>query len=194
MMVDFTSWIGADDSDNVINSIKIALEKMYTVTFSYYNRQGTEQLEGVEPQRMVFKASHWYVQAYLPQTQNYRLFKLRKMYSVTIEDTPFNHRPLPHPFSEFTNQMRAKTFSIQLLIKASALNRMLDYCTMNNITYLGEERYQVSLPFIDDDYGYGILMSFGDSLRCLEPEHVRLELIQRMNKATQQYTDTQKKL
>ncbi|WP_458463126.1 helix-turn-helix transcriptional regulator [Paenibacillus sp.] len=188
MMVDFTSWMGVDDSDTVIQSIKLALEKMYTLAFSYYNRKGTEQLQGVEPQRLVFKASYWYVQAYLPQTQSYRLFKLRKMYAVTVEETPFTQRILPHPFSDFTNQMRARTFPIKVLINSSALNRMLDYCTMQHITDLGDERYQVDLPFIDDDYGFGILMSFGSSLRCLEPEHVRLELIQRMNAATEQYT------
>ncbi|PQP83192.1 YafY family transcriptional regulator [Paenibacillus sp. PCH8] len=188
MMVDLTSWIGVNDSDAVIQSIQLALEKMYTLAFSYYNRKGNEQLQGVEPQRLVFKASHWYVQAYLPQTQNYRLFKLRKMYAVRVEDTPFTQRIAPHPFSDFTNQMRARTFPIKLLINSSALNRMLDYCTMDHITDLGDEQYQVNLPFIDDDYGFSILMSFGSSLRCVEPEHVRLELMHRMEKAIQQYT------
>lgn len=41
--------------------------------------------------------------------------------------------------------------------------------------------------FIDDDYGYGILMSSGHQCICLEPEYVRKEMIQRMKKIVNSY-------
>lgn len=83
--------------------------------------------------------------------------------------------------------MGYKTIPVKLLIDSSALHRMLDYCTMDDVAEAGNGKYTVSLNFVDDDYGYGILMSFGDKLVCIEPDFVRLELMKRLDDALRQY-------
>jgi len=34
----------------------------------------------------------------------------------------------------------------------------------------------VNFPFIENDYYYDILLSFGDKCECLEPPHIRAEM------------------
>lgn len=137
---------------------------------------------------MCLKAK-WYLQAYLPANQAYRLFKLRRIYNVHVETDTYTSRVLPHPFEDFTSRMGGKTFPIKLLIVSSALHRMLDYCTMDDVTEADNGKYMVNLNFVNDDYGYGILMSFGNKLICIEPDYVRLELIKRLDGALSQYAD-----
>ncbi|WP_340005782.1 WYL domain-containing protein [Paenibacillus sp. FSL K6-0276] len=69
----------------------------------------------------------------------------------------------------------------------SILDRMLDYCGEENITPLGNGEFYAYLDFIEDDYGYGILMSFGDKCQCIEPEHVRNEMKRRLKDSIRAY-------
>lgn len=94
---------------------------------------------------------------------------------------------MPHPFEDFTSRMSHKTFPIKLLIDSSALYRMLDYCTMDDVVEADSGKYIVNFNFVDDEYGYGILMSFGNKLARIEPDDVRLELMKRLDDDLSQY-------
>ncbi|MGE5422476.1 MAG: YafY family transcriptional regulator, partial [Ignavibacteriales bacterium] len=39
----------------------------------------------------------------------------------------------------------------------------------------------VSFPFIENEYYYNILFSFGDKCECLEPLHIRTEMKRRIH-------------
>jgi predicted DNA-binding transcriptional regulator YafY len=69
---------------------------------------------------------------------------------------------------------------IKIRIHKSVMDRVLDYCTFENLTPDGDEHYIVSFPFIEKDYYYNILFSFGDKCECLEPLHIRMEMKRRI--------------
>lgn len=58
---------------------------------------------------------------------------------------------------------------------------------MDDVVEADNGKYMVNLNFVDDEYGYGILMSFGDKLTCIEPDDVRPELMKRLDDALLQY-------
>ncbi|MEG7793086.1 YafY family transcriptional regulator, partial [Listeria monocytogenes] len=62
---------------------------------------------------------------------------------------------------------------IKIRIHQSIIDRVLDYCSYENFHPDGEEHYIVSFPFIENEYHYDILLSFGDKCECLEPLHIR---------------------
>lgn len=45
---------------------------------------------------------------------------------------------------------------------------------------VGEEQraFDVDFPFVDDDFGYELLLSFGNKCECLEPVEVREKMIE----------------
>jgi predicted DNA-binding transcriptional regulator YafY len=53
---------------------------------------------------------------------------------------------------------------------------VLDFCSYESFTPDDDAHYIVSFPFIENDYYYDILMSFGDKCECLEPPHIRAEM------------------
>lgn len=187
MMFDLSAWIGRKDSNEVLNTVKSIMEKKHTLSFSYIGHRGKENLQGIEPHRLVYKDSQWYLQGYSPVKRSFRLFKLRRMYCIQSEAGAFNYRMLPHPFSDFTDRMSKKTVKIKLLIDSSAVDRILDYCTLEDLVDVGEEKFAVTYNFIADDYGYGILMSFGNKLTCIEPDYIRVELHKRLKDSLEQY-------
>lgn len=49
--------------------------------------------------------------------------------------------------------------------------------------------YLVNYPFIERDYYYDILLSFGDKCECLEPGHVREEIKRRIQSMASLYRE-----
>lgn len=59
---------------------------------------------------------------------------------------------------------------------------MIERCGEDNVQAYGEDKFIVDFPFVADDFGYNILMGFGDKCECLSPENIRIELIKRIKK------------
>lgn len=78
---------------------------------------------------------------------------------------------------------------ITLRIHKSILERVLDYCDDKDIYSGGAEHFIVHYPLIENDYYYGILLSFGDKCECLEPPHVRAEMKRRTEAIAALYKD-----
>ena len=141
----------------------------------------------LEPHRLLLKENHWYVQGYCLKRQQFRVFKLSRISELERMEDCFVMREIPLAFSEFTDNMSRKMQKIKLQLDHSILDRMLDYCGEENITPLGNGEFYAYFDFIEDDYGYGILMSFGDKCQCIEPEHVRNEMKRRLNDSIKAY-------
>ena len=55
----------------------------------------------------------------------------------------------------------------------------------------GDDYFIVQFPFIENEYHYDILLSFGDKCECLEPPHIRAEIKRRLQNATKLYCKEQ---
>ena len=70
---------------------------------------------------------------------------------------------------------------IKIRIHKSVMDRVLDFCSYDHFTPDGDEHYIVTLPFIENEYYYNILLSFGDKCECLGPVHVCREMKRRIH-------------
>ncbi|MNJ05272.1 hypothetical protein D3C73_1664840 [compost metagenome] len=59
---------------------------------------------------------------------------------------------------------------------------MLELCGEEQVEACGEHRYLVRFPFTENDFGYNMLLQMGDKCECLDPPHVRDELVRRIRK------------
>lgn len=58
---------------------------------------------------------------------------------------------------------------ITLRVHRSILDRVLDYCCYQDVSPDADDYYIVRFPFIENDYYYDIILSFGDRCECLAP-------------------------
>ena len=70
---------------------------------------------------------------------------------------------------------------IKLRIHKAVMDRVLDFCSYEDFSPEGDEYYIVSFPFIEKEYYYNMLLSFGDKCECLEPFHIRTEIKRRIH-------------
>lgn len=166
--------------------IKRALDQQKVLTFAYINSLTAQTHRTVEPYKLLFKDNAWYLQGYCLQKAAFRVFKLSRITELKVAQSFTALRTPPVVFQSFSEAMTKKTIPIKLLINQAVLSQFLDLCGPENIEAVNETSYYAYFDFIEDDYGYGILLSFGDKCVCLEPAHVRQEMMNRLRSAYQQ--------
>ncbi len=98
-----------------------------------------------------------------------------------MQEEFFTPRDYQKPQLDFTDILATMQTIIKIRIHKSVMDRVLDYCTYEHFTPDGDEQYIVSFPFIENEYNYNILFSFGDKCECLEPLHIRAEMKRRIH-------------
>ena len=77
-----------------IEMLKRAIDTKHILSFQYYYEKG-EAKRCIEPYRLVFKWSSWYVFGFCLDRQAYRLFKLNRLWNLQINGETFAERKIP---------------------------------------------------------------------------------------------------
>ena len=180
IFIDLSPWMGNRNIQPYLEIIKTALQESRLLTFEYADRYGNKSERTAEPYQLVLKGSHWYWQGYCHKRNDFRLFKLSRMSNLQIQAEFFTPRDYQKPQLDFSDILATLQTPIKLRIHKSVMDRVLDYCTYEQFSPDGDEHYLVSFPFIENEYYYNILFSFGDKCQCLEPLHIRTEMKRRI--------------
>lgn len=178
--IDLSPWMGNRNIQPYLEIIKTALQESKLISFRYAGRSGNKMERTVEPYQLVLKNSHWYLQAYCLEKKDFRLFKLSRMADLQTQEEYFVARVYQKPQLDFADILETIQIEIKIRIHKSLMERVLDYCAFEHFMPDGTEHYIVNYPFIENDYCYNMLFSFGDKCECLEPLHVRDELRRRI--------------
>lgn len=174
--IDLSQWIGYRNVQAYLEIIKIALQENKLLSFEYADRHGNKTEREAEAHQIVLKGNHWYFQGYCYKRNDFRLFKLARISNLKLENIFFTPRNYQKPLLDFTDILATIQIKIKLRIHKSVKDRVLDYCMYEHFSPDGDEYYIVTFPFIENEYYYNILLSFGDKCECLEPLHIRTEL------------------
>ena len=98
-----------------------------------------------------------------------------------MQEEIFTPRDYEKPFIGFAEILETMQTEIKIRIHKSVMDRVLDFCTYEHFSPDGDAYYIVSFPFIENEYYYNILMSFGDKCECLEPLHISEEMKRRVH-------------
>lgn len=93
-----------DDLAAKLERIKSAIEASRCISFHYYYEKG-EADKLIEPCQIVFKWSDWYVFGFCRQRQDFRLYKLRRLWNLQIAQETFSPREIPEEKRRFGSHM-----------------------------------------------------------------------------------------
>lgn len=174
--IDLGSWSGNKNIQPYLQMIKDALENCKLISFEYIAHHGNKTVRIVEPYQLVLKSSHWYFYGYCYNRNDYRLFRLSRMSDLRMEQENFVPRDYQRPILDFEKIIETLQTEIIIRIHKSMLDRVLEFCTYDHFLPDDDEHYIVNFPFIENEYYYDILLSFGDKCECLGPLHVRAKM------------------
>lgn len=187
VLIDLSPWFGERNVNHNLEIIKVALEESRLISFTYIDGHSIKTERKAEVYQLVLKGRAWYVQTFCLTKNDFRLFRLSRMTVLTLLDEKFLPRKYQKPVLDFEETAKKMQTVIKLRVHKSILDRLLEFCDFDCIKADGEEYYLAEYPFIERDYYYDMLLSFGDKCECMEPPHVREELKKRIERLGRVY-------
>lgn len=185
--VDHTPWFGNKNLRVDIDDIKTALNEKRFISFDYSDQRDKKSKRKIEPYRLVLKNSNWYLQGYCITRQDFRTFKLSRLSSFELHEENFTPREFDYKALDSSDKFEKNRITIKLLVDVSLREFMIEFCGEENVKSCENNKLLVNFPFIEDELWYSNLLRFGDKCECLEPEHVRLEVIRRIENLMKNY-------
>lgn len=187
--IDFSHWTWNRNVELDLDIIKIALQENKLLSFEYINHKGEQTRRQVEPYQLVLKSSQWYLQSFCLMRNDYRLFKLTRILNLKANEINFIPKSYKRPFLDTAEILLKRQVTIKLRIHKSIMERVLDYCDYRSFLLDDDNHYIVNFPFIENDYHYGIILSFGTQCECLYPPQVRSKLKDKIDSLVKLYSN-----
>lgn len=173
MVIDLSSFY-KDDLSSKIDCIKQAMKESKCITFHYCYSKG-EADKQIEPYIIVFKWSDWYVFGFCKQRQDFRMYKLRRMWDLQITDEPFIVRNVPDEKKQFGSNM-TDDYVINAVYDASVKYRLVEEYGHDSFKELEDGSLYTEWGFTSPDDAVGWFLSFGSKVKVLAPS----EMVERM--------------
>lgn len=181
--VDFSRWGSAAQEQEKFSVIKWAVLHHQLLEITYVGSNGQRGIRRVEPLKLLYKGSAWYLQAYCREKEDFRLFKISRILGYTLLEETFAVRAAPAT----ETPPPANLQPVVLHFTAAVAYRVYDEFAPEQITVLedGSLLAAAELPF--DSWLVGYVLSFGVELEVLEPQLLRQEAARQARKICEQY-------
>lgn len=166
MIIDLASFY-KDDLSEKIECIKDAIEKSKCITFHYcYDKGESDKL--IEPYLIVFKWSSWYVFGYSKERCDFRMYKLRRLWDLSITDETFTFRDIPEERRHFGSHMTDDCI-ICAVYDASVKYRLVEEYGHNAFTEKEDGTLYTEWGFKSLSSAVEWFLSFGDKVKVVSP-------------------------
>ncbi|QDY82060.1 YafY family transcriptional regulator [Paenibacillus polymyxa] len=196
-IVDHSGWGNQAVQEAKLKKVKEALSQACTLAFTYRNAEGTRTERNVEPHTLVLKGQQWFVYAYCPDREQFRLFKLSRMSEPVVTETSFIRRDLSYEVLPWNEGRMAPSRAVQpftLQFNRNSRHLAEDWFGVEALTEQEEGIYTVSVPFPEDAWLYGFILSLGPDVIVKEPAHLRDKIHQMALRIASNYEAGQKLL
>ncbi len=186
--VDFGLWGDGEKESVLFELIKSAILEKKVVRFAYA-ATGREMKERVvEPLKLVFKASNWYLYAYCRLREDYRFFKLKRMRDVELISEKFE-RQSPKKILQNENSYQSGE-SVKVLLKfdkQAAFRAMDDFseCEMQD-----DGSVSVSCEYMVGEWLTDIVIGYGEHCEVISPQWLRDEMEEKLCRMVERYACT----
>ena len=182
--IDFSSWNGYGLERENFFVLKEAVLSKREVSFEYSNTKGEIAVRRVEPLKLCYKGSSWYLYAYCMDKKAERFFKLKRIKVVELSDRIF-YRDAPPAI--FNNNIfhTDKFIKLKMKISQKAAYRIYDEFSVYQKNDDGTFTAEINFP--EGPWLFSYLASFGEEAEVLEPEAIRKMLAEKLINISKKY-------
>ncbi len=157
-----------------IAAIKKAALERHTISFLYYSQKVESQRE-IEPYRLVFKWSSWYVWGYCLEKKAFRLFKLNRLWQLTDTGHCFPPRTISEDKLNFDNYFALEPIHLTAVFRQSEKHRLIDEYGVDCYSVQENGMLRLEREFVSYHHMREWILSFGDKVSVLKPEELELD-------------------
>ena len=170
---DLSRWGSSGQENEVFQLLRQAIWSRHAVRFIYSDPNETAHPRQVLPARLVFLDRAWHLQGYDVEKEDYRIFRLSRILSLSISEDVFR-RKLSAPDIDPSGNI-PPLFRVEAILKFSPnmAHRVFDEFASAGISQQSDGSLLVSAVFPEDGQLYTYLLSFGPGMEVLSPLSLR---------------------
>lgn len=157
-----------------IELIKKAISKRRCLSFHYYYNKG-EADKLIEPYRIYFMWSDWYVFGYCKQRQDFRLYKLRRLWNLQLSEEGYEVRSIPSEKLKFGSHM-TDDYYVTAIYDSSVKYKLVEEYGPDSFTLLDNGQLYAKWGFHSAEDALPWFLSMGDKVTVIEPP----EMVEKM--------------
>jgi len=159
-----------------------AVSEQQLLEFEYNNTKGEHTKRIVEPMTLIFKGYAWYLFAYCRLKKDYRLFRLSRMRNPLILSESFHRKNQSYEDTFQGDPNSDQIVHLKLQFSPDVRVQVEDFFEPDQIRYLKNGSMRVNIDFPEDNWVYSFLLSYGEHVKVLSPEHIRAILFEKAKK------------
>lgn len=175
-----TNWIEVDFSDwsyqngEIFSKLKAAIIERRVIEFDYFNASGEQSRRRVEPIQLWFKSKSWYFKAFCLAKNDLRTFRLTRIRNLVISDEVFPVRDLLASVTQ-NQPIKEPLPDVQLILKIAPERtyRVYDEFCQDSVKRNDDGSFTVTVTWPENEWVYATILSYGEHIEVLEPEHIR---------------------
>lgn len=183
--IDFSTWTKSGAGKHNFQLLQSAIWKSRIVSFSYYSGKGEQTKRIIEPHKLVFKTSDWYLYGYCTLRKDFRFFKLTRIRDLKLQDAEFMRETPEHIF-ERSDEFEMKTVQVTLLFDAGMSHEVYEKFD-EEVSEQEDGSLLVTTILPDNELLYSYVLSCRERVEVLSPPYVRDNVRKRVGKMLEIY-------
>ena len=185
--IDFSSFGSQEKEKEKFSSLQYAIINKYVVSFDYFTAELKQNNRTIEPVRLIFKSSAWYVYGYCRFKKAFRLFRASRIKNLIILDEKFV-REVPTESTTKTNyEEHYEMIPFVLKFSPKISYQLFDEYGEDCMTMDDDGNYLVSYEYADNDWLIRHLLSFGKYVEIIEPNYMKERMRAEIDKVLENY-------
>lgn len=184
IIIDLASHYKTSLSDKIAD-LKTGIREKRIVCFDYYSEKGVSA-RSIEPYYIIFKWSSWYLFGYCKKRNDFRLFKLNRMWDLVLTDELFKPRTIPYEKGSIGDCF-ADNSKITIIFDRSVEHLVIDTYGPNNYVITEDGKIKLTIGFTNRDYIINWILGFGEKARVTQPRDIALEIKRKAEKIIKNY-------
>ncbi|MDK2866520.1 MAG: hypothetical protein PWP51_2544 [Clostridiales bacterium] len=171
-----------------IETIQAAIEARFEIVFTYYNHAG-ERVVTLDPYLIVFQWSSWYVLGVDHASNDFKLYKLNRLWQLACTDRQYAVKAIPQDKLAFHRYFTDEINAV-IIFEESVKHRLVESYGPNSFTADENHKLRFECSFTNEAYLIEWVLSFGDQAVLLEPPAIRETIKTKLQKMMTVYTET----
>ncbi|WP_433945845.1 helix-turn-helix transcriptional regulator [Paenibacillus sp. SN-8-1] len=162
---------------DVLPLLRTAIMQRNIIRFDYINAKNERTTRDMEPLRLHFKHSNWYVYAYCRTRRDYREFRLSRMMNLFLSPELFQpHEGISQKAGNSYSEWQDHVENVVIRVRPEALAEVLDQFHHVDKHFDPDGSMTMRIPVykpLEARWLWSILLSFGSGAEVLEPFELR---------------------
>jgi len=172
VIIDLASYYKGDLTPK-IESIKRAILDRQFIEFDYYYKKG-ESRRRIEPYFVIFQWTAWYVFGFCVEKQDWRLFKLLRLWNLSVCNEHFPLREVPPEKRNFDARL-TDNIKLVAIFDPSVKYQLIEAYGLDCF-YETDEGLIFEFDFTNQDFLVRWLIGFGSKVKVIEPQSIAMDI------------------